>query len=81
LVEKIGGNTMKKKNKEELRQANDAIYGGALTLQSTRLLKDRSLEGLVGTTEGFVGIGVAGAVSNVAFNMVSPPKKKKKRRN
>ena len=71
---------MKKKSKKELRRANDAIFGGALTLQGTRLLSDRSTTGMIGTTTGFVGIGVAGAVSNVAFNMVSQPKYKKKKR-
>ena len=65
------------KNKKRLRQANDALFGGALALQSTRLLSDRSTAGLTGTATGFVGIGVAGAMSNVAFNMVTPKKKRR----
>ena len=65
---------------KQYKKMNDAIYGGALALQSTRLLKDRSVSGLTGTASGFVGIGVAGAMSNVAFNMVSKPKFKKNKR-
>ena len=63
-----------------MKKTKDAIFGGALALQSTRLLKDRSVNGLTGTMEGFVGIGVTGSVSNMAYDMVSMPKYKKKRR-
>lgn len=63
-----------------MKKTKDAVFGGALALQSTSLLKDRSVSGLTGTAEGFVGIGVTGAVGNMAFNMVSQPKYKKKRR-
>ena len=63
-----------------MKKAKDAIFGGALALQSTNLLKDRSTAGLTSSMEGFVGIGVTGAMSNVAYDMVSMPKYKKKRR-
>jgi len=62
-----------------MKKTKDAIFGGALALQSTRLLHDRSTAGLTGTMEGFVGIGVAGAVSNVAFDMVTPKRKKRRK--
>lgn len=66
-------------SKKDFKKMQDAAFGGALALQSTRLLSDRSTAGLIGTTEGFVGIGVAGAVANVSYNMVSGKKKRKRR--
>ena len=65
---------------KKYKKMQDTVFGGALALQSTRLLKDRSVSGLTGTAEGFVGIGVTGAVGNMAFDMVSTPKYKRKRR-
>jgi len=62
-----------------MKKTKDALFGGALALQSTRLLNDRSVAGLTGTAQGFVGIGVAGAMSNVAYKMVSMPKYKRRK--
>jgi len=65
-----------------MKKAKDALFGGALALQSTNLLKDRSTTGLTNTMEGFVGIGVTGAVADISYKMVQGKKTyKKKRRN
>ncbi len=74
---------MPKKKMNEFEKMKDAAFGGALALQSTQLLsRPRTTANLSGTIEGFVGIGVAGAVANQSFNMVkaSQPYKKKKRK-
>ena len=60
-----------KRKRSEMRKATDAIFGGAMALQSVNVLKDvkagASLTGHIGT---FTGIGIAGALSNVALNMM-----------
>ena len=61
-----------------MKKTKDTIFGGAMALQSTRLLNDRSTAGLIGTTEGFIGIGIAGAVSNMSYKMVKGKKKSKR---
>ena len=70
---------MKKKYKKDFEQMKDAAFGGALALQSTRLLTDRTPAGMINNATGFVGIGVSGAMANVAFDMVSRTPKKKRR--
>lgn len=57
---------------------NDAIFGGALAIQGTKVLKDQSVSGLTSTATGFVGIGVAGAMSNMAFGMVQGKRKRRR---
>jgi len=63
-----------------MKKTKDAIFGGALALQSTELLKDRSTHGLTRQMEGFVSIGVTGALANQAFKMAQGKTYKKKKR-
>lgn len=63
---------------KQYKKMKDSMFGGAMALQSTRLLSDRSVGGLTGTASGFVGLGVTGAIGNMAFDMVSKPIKKKR---
>ena len=71
---------MKKKYRKDFEQMKDMANMGAVTLQSTRLLTDKTTVGRIGTATGMVGIGVAGSMSNMAFDMVTRKPKKKKRR-
>jgi len=72
--------------KKKLKKAKTAIFGGALALQATPMLRasGRTTTALASTAGGFVGIGIAGVAANVAFDMVKPyrltTKKGKKRR-
>lgn len=65
------------KELKEIEKASKAVFGGALTLQAVPLLRPegRTLAALTDTATGFVGIGVAGATSDVAFRLVSPRKR------
>ncbi len=64
----------------------EALFKGSLALQATPMLKPagRTTAALTRTATGFVGIGIAGATANVAFEMVKPRKrigtKKRKRK-
>jgi len=62
---------------KSFRKAKNTLFGGAIALQSTRVLSDRSVGGLTGTA---TGLGVAGATSNVAMDMVSGKFAKKMKR-
>jgi len=53
-----------------MKKTKDTIFGGALALQSTELLKDRSISSLTNTATGFLGIGIAGAVANQSYKLV-----------
>ena len=66
--------------KKQFKQMKDMATMGAVTLQTTNILKDRSIAGLTGTTTGLIGIGVASSVSDVAFKMASGSYYKKKRK-
>ena len=65
-----------------MKKVKDAVFGGALALQSTELLKDRSTAGMTKQMQGFVSIGITGALANKAFEMAQGKKvyKKKRRR-
>lgn len=70
-----------------VKKVKKAIFGGALALQAVPILRPegRTTAALTRTAEGFVGIGVADAVADVAFGMVKPRrglarKRKPKRR-
>jgi len=65
---------------KKMRKANNAIMGGAMLMQGTRLLSDTSPSGTIGTAQGFVGLGVAGAMSGVAFDMIGKGFKKQRKR-
>lgn len=64
--------------KKDLKKAKDLAFGGALALQSTNVLTDRSIGGLTNTATGFVGIGIAGATANVAEGMIKKKRRKRK---
>lgn len=73
------------RKKNQMRKTSGLIFGGAMALQGTQLIsRPRTLANLTGTATGFLGIGVAGATANVAWNLVQGPthkiKKKRKRR-
>ncbi len=63
--------------KKDFKKMQDVVFMGATTLQATSLLKGVNP---VSTIQGFVGIGIAGATSNIANKMISKSYKKKKRR-
>lgn len=63
-----------------MKKAKDTIFGGALALQSTNVLSDRSVHGLTNTTTGFVNIGVAGSMADMAYKMAKPKKTKRRYR-
>ena len=63
-----------------MKKAKDMVLGGALTLQSTELLKDRSISGLTKQMKGFVSIGITGALANKAFEMAQGKKYKKRKK-
>jgi len=65
---------------KKYKQMSDSVFGGALALQSTELLKDRSTAGLTRQMEGFVSIGITGALANQAFKMAQGKKYKYKKR-
>lgn len=71
---------MPKKKKNEFGDMAKTAFGGALALQSTGLLtKPRTAASLVGTTEGLVGITVAGSFAGIGFSLLDKayPFKKK----
>lgn len=68
------------KTKKKFRKVNQTLFGAALALQATPLLTDRTLSGRISITEGFIGIGIAGAASQAAFNLVDPPRRRKIKR-
>ena len=76
----------KKKTLKGFDDLRRTVYGGALTVKSTDLLTHaRNPTALSGDVQGFVGIGIAGAMSEVAakpLRMIygSGKKKKKKKR-
>lgn len=67
---------------KRMRKAKDLIFGGALAMQGLPLLtpEGRTPSALAGTAGGFVGIGVAGAMADVAFGMVMPKRLNKKKK-
>lgn len=63
--------------KKDFRKMQDMAFMGATTLQATSLLKGASP---VSTIPGFVGIGIAGATSNMSNRMISGNYGRKRRR-
>lgn len=75
---------MRKKNKE-LRNATNLVFGGAMALQGVKVLKDvKSGASLTPGLTGMVGIGIAGATTNLALDIIEksayPVKKRVKRK-
>ena len=75
----------KKKTLKGFDDLRRTVYGGALTVKGTDLLTHaRDPTALSGDISGFVGIGIAGAMSEVASRplrmMYGSGKKKRKRK-
>lgn len=62
--------------KKDFRKMQDVAFMGASTLQATSLLKGASP---VSTIPGFVGIGIAGATSNMSNRLLDSGYRKKRR--
>jgi len=68
----------KKKVVSDLDSMRKFALGGALTIKSTDLISHaRNPTALTGDIGGFVGIGVAGATSDIAMGMITGKHKKK----
>ena len=73
----------RKRKRSELRRARDVTLLGATALQGVQVLRDvRAGASLTPHVGGFLGIGIAGAASEIALNLFesSKPKRKTKRR-
>jgi hypothetical protein len=68
------------KYKKDFKKMQNVVLGGAMIGQGARLLSDTSPSGLMGTTQGFAGLTVAGATANMAMDMALGGFKKRKRR-
>ena len=72
---------MEGENMKKMRKAKDTVFGGALLLQSSKLItKPMTTANMIDTSIGFVGIGVAGTMADIAFDMVEGKKRKKRKR-
>lgn len=67
-----------KSNKKQFRELKDVMLGGAVVGQTATLFTNPGHPGQ--TAGGLVGVAVAGATANVAFDIVSGRKTKRKRR-
>ena len=64
-----------------LRKANRAAFGGAMTLNTMQLMKPgTNATSAMGTLEGSIGIGMAGAISNKMMRMQEQKRKRGRRR-
>ena len=73
---------MSKKNPiNELDTMRKFAIGGALTMKSTDLLHNaQNPTALTGDIGGMVGIGIAGATSDIAMKMITGKHKRKRKR-
>ena len=74
----------KKKTRKQFDDLRKITYGGALAVKGTDLLRHaRDPVALGGDVQGFVGIGIAGAMSEAAsggLDMIYGKKKRRKRK-
>jgi len=63
--------------KKDFKKMQDVALMGATTLQATSLLKGANP---ISTIPGFIGIGVAGATSNMANRLITQSYSKKRRK-
>jgi len=71
----------KKKVVNELDTMRKFALGGALAVKSTDVISHaRNPTALTGDIGGFVGIGVAGAMSGIAMDMITGKQKRKRKR-
>ena len=68
----------KQKYYKELGTAVDASFTGALALENTRLLSDRSMGTMTGLVQTNVGIGIAGTTAKIAQDMMKKSYKRRK---
>jgi len=84
--EKNGGEKLmaKKKTRKQLDELRKITYGSALAVKGTDLIKHaRSPVALGGDVSGFIGIGIAGAMSEASasgMDMIYGKKKKRKKK-
>ena len=73
---------MGKKNElKDLDRLRGLAFGGALAVKSTDVIGHaRTPTALTGDIGGFVGIGIAGATSKVASDMITGKRRKRKRK-
>ena len=72
---------MVKKKKYELDDVRKMVFKGAVAVKGTDLLRHaQSPVALQGDISGFAGLGVAGAMSEVAAGALKFGKKKRKRK-
>jgi len=72
---------MASKELKELRRLSRFGLGGALAVEGSSLIgKAGSASDLSGSIPGFVGIGVAGAASEFAFDMAEGKRRRKRKR-
>jgi hypothetical protein len=70
-----------KKYVEDFRKLKNLALGGSLAAGAASLIPHaRHPDVLIGSVPGFVGIGVAGKASDVAFDMIGGRRKKRKKR-
>lgn len=74
-----------KRKESEMRKATNLLLGGAVALQGVKVLKDvRTGASLTPALGGMIGIGIAGATTNMALNLIEGSaysvKKNKKRK-
>ena len=75
----LGGIGVQRKTRR-MREATGLVLGGAAALQGLEVLKDvKSGASLTGHIGAFAGIGIAGAMSNVALNLIDEAYPVKKR--
>jgi len=71
----------KKSIQEHFEDVRGVAYGGALAVKSTDVLRHaQDHTALMGDVSGFVGIGVAGAMSEAAAGALRFGKKRKRKR-
>ena len=71
----------KRKTMQDFDTVRKFALGGALTVKSTDIIGHaRNPTALTGDIGGFVGIGVAGATSDIAMGMITGKRKKKQKR-
>lgn len=68
-------------NVKQLRKTKDILIGGATAIKSVDVLQHaNSPTALAGDIQGFVGIGIAGAMADLPFRLLEKQNRKRKRR-
>ena len=65
---------------DDLKKLKNLALTGGLTIESSKLISQAGdIRALTGAVPGFVGIGIAGAASDVAFDLATGRRRKRKR--